>query len=114
MMKKSESPFVAYIIGPPESERYVIKDNRVDYPRFFAGTDDEEWTDDLRNSRKYFNIDDLSEALQGLAKREMSHLAQRNYRMDVEGTVIGEATEDQLRIANPITSRFHGRVGTAL
>jgi hypothetical protein len=59
MMKKSESPFVAYIIGPPESERYVIKDNRVDYPRFFAGTDDEEWTDDLRNSRKYFNIDDL-------------------------------------------------------
>ena len=96
-MNRPESPFVACLIGPPEFERFVIKDNRVEYPRFFAGTDDEEWAEDLRKALRYAKIDDLSGDLQELAKRELAHLPQRTYRLDVEVTVIGEATPEQVR-----------------
>src|SRR4051794_33080992 len=97
MPRRFDSPFVAYVIGPPEFERYVIKDNRIDFPRYIAGMDDEGWTEDLRKALVYARIDDLSPDIQEITKRELGHLPQRTYRLDVEVTVIGEATPEQVR-----------------
>jgi hypothetical protein len=47
-MPNSSSPFVAYIVGPPEFERYVIKRNFMEPSNYFTGATEEVWTEDLR------------------------------------------------------------------
>jgi hypothetical protein len=96
-MAESRSPFIAYIVGPPEFERYVLKRNFMEPPDYFTGSTDETWTEDLRLARKYANLDDLGHDLYELALRELAHLPRATYRLEVEVTAIGEATPEQVR-----------------
>jgi hypothetical protein len=93
----SRSPFIAYIVGPPEFERYVIKRNFMEPPDYFTGSTDEVWTEDLRMARKYASLDALGPDLHELAIRELAHLPRATYRLEVEVTAIGEATREQVR-----------------
>jgi hypothetical protein len=96
-MADSRSPFVAYIVGPPEFERYVIKRNFMEPPDFYTGPSGEAWTEDLREARKYANLNDLGHDLHELAIRELAHLPRATYRLEVEVTAIGEPTPKQVR-----------------
>ena len=51
-MADSRSPFVAYIVGPPEFQRYVIKRNFFVPPDYYTGSTEDVWTQDLRKDRK--------------------------------------------------------------
>ncbi len=87
--------FVANIVGPPEFERYVIRDNRVDEDRFFVGPG--EWTGDLRLARKYADVESLSAETHAITVRELEGMGVRRYTLPVEITVLGDATEDEVR-----------------
>jgi hypothetical protein len=96
-MAESRSPFLATIVGPPEFERYVLKRNFIEPPDYFTGNTEEVWTDDLRKARKYASLGDLGHDLHELAIRELNHLPQAKYRLEVEITAIGDATPEQVR-----------------
>jgi hypothetical protein len=96
-MADSRSPFLAYIVGPPEFERFVIKRNFTEPPDYYTGSTDETWTEDLRLARKYASLGELGHDLHELAIRELDHLPQATYRLEVEVTAIGEATPEQVR-----------------
>ncbi len=96
-MDESRSPFIAYLVGPPEFERYVIKRNFVEPPEYYSGPSGDAWTVDLRMARKYASLGDLGPDLHELAIRELDHLPQVRYRLEVEITAIGEATPEQVR-----------------
>jgi hypothetical protein len=96
-MADSRSPFLATIVGPPEFERYVIKRNFMRPPDYYTGSTAEVWTEDLRMARKYANLNDLGHDLHELAIRELAHLPQAKYRLEVEITAIGEATPEEVR-----------------
>jgi hypothetical protein len=96
-MPVSRSPFLACLVGPPEFERYVIKRNFFEPQEFYTGPTGEAWTEDLGKARLYATIDDLGHDLHELAIRELAHLPQVKYRLEVEVTAIGEATPEQVR-----------------
>jgi hypothetical protein len=96
-MPGSSSPFLAYSVGPPEFERYVIKRNFIQPQEYYTGPTGEAWTEDLAKARLYATIEDLGSDLHDLAIRELAHLPQVKYRLAVEVTAIGEATPEQVR-----------------
>ena len=96
-MANSRSPFLAYIVGPPGFERFVIKRNFTEPPHYFTGSADEVWTEDLRMARKYASLDEIGHDIHELALREMAHLPRVKYRLEVEVMAIGEATPEQVR-----------------
>jgi hypothetical protein len=96
-MADSRSPFLAYIVGPPEFERYVIKRNFFEPQEFYTGRSGEGWSIDLGKARMYANLSDLGHDLHELAIRELAHLPQVKYRLEVEVTAIGETTPEQVR-----------------
>jgi hypothetical protein len=91
------NPFVAYAFGPLDRERYAILRSFVEPPDYFTGSAPDSWTTDLGKARLYANLDDLSGDLHELAKRELWHLSQKIYRLEVEVTAIGNATLEQVR-----------------
>jgi hypothetical protein len=97
-MSESWSPFLAYITGPPEFERYAIRRNFVEPPDYYTGSDSDPWTEDLGKARLYASVHDLGRDHHVLARRELSHLPQQTYRLEVEVTLIGEATEEEVRV----------------
>jgi hypothetical protein len=97
MPKEGESPFVAFVIGPPGLERMVIKDNRGQRPRYFTGLQGRGWTDDPREALRYGNVDDLSADLQEIQVAELGHRGVTRYALDLDVTVIGNATPEQVR-----------------
>ena len=96
-MADSRSPFLAYIVGPPEFERFVIKRNFTNPPDYYTGSTEGAWTEDLRKARKYASLGDLGHDLHELSLRELAHLPRATYRLEVEITAIGEATPEQVR-----------------
>jgi hypothetical protein len=96
-MAGSRSPFLAYSVGPPEFERYVIKRNFLEPQEFYRGPSGEAWTEDLGKARLYATIDDLGSDLHDLAIRELAHLPQVKYRLEDEVTAIGDTTPEQVR-----------------
>jgi hypothetical protein len=96
-MAGSRSPFLAYSVGPPEFERYVIKRNFIEPQEYYTGPSGEAWTQDLDKARLYATIDDLGSDLHELAIRELAHLPQVKYRLEVEVTAIGDTTPEQVR-----------------
>jgi hypothetical protein len=96
-MADSSSPFLAQSVGPPQFERYVIRRNFFEPQEFYTGRAGEGWSIDLGKARLYVTIDDLGHDLHDLAIRELAHLPQVNYRLEVDVTAIGEATPEQVR-----------------
>jgi hypothetical protein len=96
-MPVSRSPFLAYSVGPPEFERYVIKRNFIQPQEFYTGPSGEGWSTDLSKARLYATLDDLGSDLHELAIRELAHLPQVKYRLEVEVTAIGDTTPEQVR-----------------
>jgi hypothetical protein len=96
-MADSSSPFLAQSVGPPEFERYVIRRNFFDPQEFYTGPSGEAWTEDLGKARLYAKLSDLGHDLHELAIRELAHLPQVKFRLEVEVTAIGEATPEQVR-----------------
>lgn len=93
-MSRSRNPFLAEPVGPPRFGRLVLRRNFLDPPDYYTGSDDEPWDDDLGKARLYGGVDDLDRSLHGLARRELAHLGEATYRLEVEVTVLGEATHE--------------------
>jgi hypothetical protein len=96
-MADSSSPFLAHSVGPHEFERFVIRRNYFEPQEYYTGSAGGAWTEDLGKARLYANLSDLGHDLHDLAIRELAHLPQIKYRLEVEVTAIGEATPEQVR-----------------
>jgi hypothetical protein len=107
-MPDTKSPFVAHVVGPPEFERFVIKRNYFVPTDYYTGSPDDPWTEDLGKARLYANVHDLGHDLHELTRRELAHLPQVAYRLEVEVLAIGEATPEQVGefIRNALTVRL--------
>lgn len=95
-MPDTRSPFVAHAVGPPEFGRYVIRRNYFQPPDYHTGSPDDPWSLDLGKARLYADLGGLDHALHELTRRELAHLPQVAYRLEVEVVAIGEATPEQV------------------
>jgi hypothetical protein len=95
-MPDTTSPFVAHVVGPPEFERFVIKRNYFQPPDYSTGALDDPWSLDLGEARLYADLGELGRDLHELARRELAHMPQVAYRLEIEVLAIGEATPEQV------------------
>ena len=95
-MPDSKSPFVAHVVGPPGFGRCVIKRNYLLPTDYYTGSPDDPWTEDLGKARLFASVRDLGHDLHDLTRRELAHLPQVAYRLEVEVLAIGEATPEQV------------------
>ena len=95
-MPDTRSPFVAHAVGPPELGRHVIRRNYFQPPDYHTGSPEDPWSMDLGQARLYCDLGDLGPALHELTRRELAHLPQVAYRLEVEVLAIGEATPEQV------------------
>src|SRR4051812_9364881 len=95
-MPDTRSPFVAHAVGPPELGRHVIRRNYFQPQDYHTGSPEDPWSLDLGQARLYCDLGDLGRDLHELTRRELAHLPQVAYRLEVEVLAIGEATPEQV------------------
>src|SRR4051794_34236552 len=98
MAKLFRSRFEVVAVGPPQFQRYVIRDSQIaDDRAYYAGKEARPWSPDLREARRYKDHADAREEIEAIARRERSRLPTKRYRFEVEVTALGEATMAQVR-----------------